>query len=530
MRQNTDSNAVFRRGGGNGSRRKKLAAITASVLAGAMLLTGTFAWSSISQRATNPAEGETYHGGRIHDHFDGENKDVFAENFGSAPIFVRIMLKEFMEVDGVSFSSTAVRGDYTTWTTHIPVGNRVADNNNANLRRFRDYVSWQMGGQTAFMPTFNQERVGVGSLETEASGEGIDYVTGGQTAAGANDGSADFWTAGQTTTGTLRYTDEDGLPATEANVVHTARNTLEPMNGIPNNGVITMAQWNAMAPRPRGNFWVIDTDGWAYWASPLQPGQATSLLLDSISINEPDGSWFYAIHVIGEFASRSSLSDWENSPFGAPSDNAGRVLDNTGNTFARGGVEYVILSDSMGPGGHGTGDYYLVMSSYSLRHDDFVDTPMFAHGRMRWNAANATVGGYNQSEIRSRLVEFYNTQTWAHGLAILPASSTPEAWGMRNISNGGDHDDLTVSSGVLAGGPGTLDGAFLLSTCDLDVYFARMADRATVYTDGTYALWWTRSPANDSQVIRVTDSGGRFIGNASTTSGIRPVMILSELP
>ncbi|MCL2864394.1 MAG: hypothetical protein FWE25_02515, partial [Lachnospiraceae bacterium] len=59
----------FQTGGGNSSRRKKLAAIVSSVLAGAMLLTGTFAWSSISQRATNPIQGTPppiEEGGRIH--------------------------------------------------------------------------------------------------------------------------------------------------------------------------------------------------------------------------------------------------------------------------------------------------------------------------------------------------------------------------------------------------------------------------------------------------------------------------------
>ena len=310
--------------------RRKTAALAAFTIALSMLLTGTFAWSSMSQRATNPLEGNNNHGGRIHDHFDGENKDVFAENFGNAPVFVRIMLKEFMEINGESFCDDAVRANPSTWTTHIPstsvnVCEGVEDGNG----RFHDYITWTMGGTTYFMPTFNQRR---DNNETDTSGRGIDFITGGQTAdyerdsdGEENDGSANFWQSGDTSTGTLHYTDAAGNPAQEAGVTHTAQSTLTPMDGT-NGGVITMAQWIAM-DRPVGNVWVIDTDGWAYWASPLAPGAATSLLLDEISMLEPDGEWFYAIHVIGEFASAFGLTDWENSDFGAPSTAANELLD-----------------------------------------------------------------------------------------------------------------------------------------------------------------------------------------------------------
>ena len=43
--------------------RRKVAALIAFAIAIAMLLTGTFAWSSVSQRATNPLYGSNNHGG-----------------------------------------------------------------------------------------------------------------------------------------------------------------------------------------------------------------------------------------------------------------------------------------------------------------------------------------------------------------------------------------------------------------------------------------------------------------------------------
>jgi len=333
--------------------RRTAAAMIAGILVVAMLSTITLAWSSMTQRATNPLSGTTNHGGRLHDHFDGENKDVFAENFGNAPIFVRIQLREFMEVNGVSFCDQADIDDPSTWTVHVPAG--AVNHNNLPAgadRQFRDYVTWTMGGQTWYMPTFNRER---DSIESETSGMGEDYLVSGgfdhatpgsQTAIGicsdrnvVNDGSANFWSSGDTATGNLRYTyavaGGNFINQVQNNVTMYARQTVAPEAGT-NGGVITMAAWLARPADQRvGNFWVIDTDGWAYWAAPLLPATSTSLLLDAISLTEPDGEWFYGIHVIGEFASRSSVMEWNISEFGGISANARGLIDVVANRMPR---------------------------------------------------------------------------------------------------------------------------------------------------------------------------------------------------
>ena len=370
----------------------------ALVLAVAMLLTGTFAWSSISQRATNPLEGENYPGGRIHDHFDGENKDVFAENFSDTSIFVRIQLREFMEVNGEIFGYDTANlvnpdiDDPRTWIPHIPSGSVANCDGAGPGQRFHDYVTWTMGGTTAFMPTFNQRRNNAGmGLWTDTSGEAIDWVSspnmtavgspgqtaewerivGGVPSGDFNDGSANFWSVGDTAEEILFYTDPvTGLPAqTTTPVVHTAQMTQTPTPGT-NNGVITMAQWQARSDADRvGNFWVIDADGWAYWAQEggLPPQEATSLLLSSISMSEPDGQWFYAIHVIGEFASSSGLGDWwTDSEFGEPSDEAEELLNRAdrrhpvveGITINNGAtVDYVNVDTSLTLNGNVFGRY-----------------------------------------------------------------------------------------------------------------------------------------------------------------------------
>ena len=84
----------------NQSRRRKRSAILAVILAILMALSGTYAWLSINQRATNALEGTSDPGGRVHDDFDGTNKDVYAENFGDSNIFARIKLSEYMESTG----------------------------------------------------------------------------------------------------------------------------------------------------------------------------------------------------------------------------------------------------------------------------------------------------------------------------------------------------------------------------------------------------------------------------------------------
>ena len=98
------------------TKQKKIAsAATAATLAAAILLSGTFAWQSISQTAKNQASGYANPGGRLHDYFNGENKDVFVENFtdpddNGVPIFARIRLDEYMEIgEGAFFGCSGLR-------------------------------------------------------------------------------------------------------------------------------------------------------------------------------------------------------------------------------------------------------------------------------------------------------------------------------------------------------------------------------------------------------------------------------------
>jgi hypothetical protein len=73
--------------------------------------------------------------------------------------------------------------------------------------------------------------------------------------------------------------------------------------------VITMEEWRALDTRI-GNFWVIDVDGWAYWASPLRPGRTTGLLMSGVTqIRVPEEDYFYGIHVQAQMATKESTTD-----------------------------------------------------------------------------------------------------------------------------------------------------------------------------------------------------------------------------
>ncbi len=56
---------------------------TATILALVVLLTGTFAWNAFDQAAINRTilQYEITKGGRLHDDYNGVNKDVYVENF-----------------------------------------------------------------------------------------------------------------------------------------------------------------------------------------------------------------------------------------------------------------------------------------------------------------------------------------------------------------------------------------------------------------------------------------------------------------
>lgn len=291
------------------NKRRVTASVVALALVATTLLAGTFAWNAISQSALNEAQNTVDPGGRLHDDFDGENKDVYVENYGTIPIYARIKLSEYMEIgEGAGknngtknvtvFTPNADINNPGTWAVHKP-GASVEDCANDADGLFHDYWAWTMGGQKNYMPTFNKDNT---SLKTDITGLdtfGVDSETyqhnvsdpeNGGTNVFSKDGSHNQYASGDTLTEDATY------GATVKNETHTAKPT-------SNGTVMTMQQWIEAGKNP-GAYWVVDTDGWAYWAQAIQPGTATGLLLNQISLKtDIDDDWYYAINVVSDFAS-----------------------------------------------------------------------------------------------------------------------------------------------------------------------------------------------------------------------------------
>lgn len=325
------------------SKKKTLTAVAAVSMATVIMLGGTFAWQSISQEALNEVSSTVNPGGRLHDDFveityDENNvavydtmtynKDVYVENFTSlanngVQVFARVRLDEYMEIgngagalndDGtlsaLNEATSVVNGakleDKSTWTTY---------NYGDDTSPFRTYWEMSFGGSTVYMPTFNKD---MNSLIADINGTF----------------DADFtdhtvYTNGQIVTDNANYTEQrsDGSFTTKTiEESHTAKTTI-------NGTVISMEEW-IEGGMELGDFWVYDTDGWAYWANPVNPDTATGLLLDGINRTEEimNDDWYYAINVVAQFITYDDIGYSDSTGFydvtagSAPTENALKLL------------------------------------------------------------------------------------------------------------------------------------------------------------------------------------------------------------
>jgi hypothetical protein len=247
----------------------------------------------------------------VHDYYnrDTENKDVFVENYGERPIMARIRLSEFLETRQTGQDSWTQlvagteRNNLDSWTTWMPSPTNINDRlntdpSNAFDRYARLTFGWSREGRDApwYMPTFNHDNM---DQMTAAAGHARDYIAGGgcnrrhtDGATHPGDGTDDYWSETTALT-TMQDTWPGAITNDAAQNLHQQR---APM---------TIEQWaNSQPYQQIGDFWVVDHQtGWAYWASLLEPGEATSYLLDAAEMTAAiedtvfNGSYYYGIHV-----------------------------------------------------------------------------------------------------------------------------------------------------------------------------------------------------------------------------------------
>ena len=272
-------------------------ALLASVLL--LLVAGTFAWTNFEASIINFFTGSGADGsdggdnggttpspgGTLHNDISDEDgyehfRDVYVENWGTEPLIVRIKLSEYMEVgpgaglknnplenQAVSIDNNASRSidDVSTWTPFDGNMDQINRNQDTDGVSIRDYWQWTMGGQKHFFPA-PEDRRGI------VDDNGMDFVS---------------------TTSPAFITGDD---------LENAKETL-------NAEVLTMSEWISNG-EPLGHYWVVDVDGYSYWAAPLEPGEATGLLLHKVELlREPTEDYFYGIFVDAQMATIDNEPD-----------------------------------------------------------------------------------------------------------------------------------------------------------------------------------------------------------------------------
>ena len=165
------------------NKKKTATTVVAVATAAALLLGGTFAWQSISQRALNEASDVINPGGRLHNDLWYEdakttNNDIYVENFTDPDadgddIYARVRLSEYMEIV-MNYGTAAEKVETVAGSKLDGEGNAVTDKATDNTSGYEydytihyfgeenatdTYWEWTMGNEDSetvyYMPTFN---------------------------------------------------------------------------------------------------------------------------------------------------------------------------------------------------------------------------------------------------------------------------------------------------------------------------------------------------------------------------------------
>ncbi len=331
-------------------------------LSAGIILAGTFAWFSFTQNALNVFNGFTNPDVNLHDDYEEgkPNKDVYVENSGERPLYVRVKLDEYMDLDGQTLIPGGVKDKTETWSTHAYLGTTVDNCGEAP----HEYYDWIMGnakdkadpdtvldpdaGLKYYLPAPFAYRAHFTETGVEAAPPSA--VTYEKNADGtykkmyASDAGYTLMETGPEAYARIAATLAEGTNQADLAALYAALDAadtsaarkaaqdaidaflLEKKLGyydkvfdldadgnlttafnisfvgigrtLTTENIYTMAEWIA-AGTPTGDFWIMDTDGWCYWGNILLPGQTTGLLLSEVQLNElnkPAGRWYYGIN------------------------------------------------------------------------------------------------------------------------------------------------------------------------------------------------------------------------------------------
>lgn len=542
------------------SKKRKIAAAGAVVLALVLALSGTFAWQSLNQEALNRAEGTQINpGGRLHDDFNGSNKDVYVENFGDQKIIARVRLDEYMEINGQSVlktgnkpSTAPIKADKSTWTTFKPTSGNYGNGNS----ELRTYWSWSWGGKTTFMPTFNMNK---DSLKADINGK---YDSIGE------DGQhyADYKTynVGDKLTAYAQY-DNDDNDVDEGNYTqvteeHTAKDT-------QTSTVISMKTWKDEKKQAPGKYWIYDTDGWAYWGEAVEPKEATGLLLTSIYMTDAGkrkitGNWYYGINVVSQFATTDDIGSkealtrkgfYDTDKGTAPSADAELLLNQLKTTAEKNsaplskGLSDQIRAADQTQFASTQGD---ASKTVTIDGTDFYVLNVDANKNQALllaKNAERTDRAFNKDQNKANINQWKDSDMRIdlRGWLVDRPTVSKSAVEM-NLNTRPQYNSADTSGSIV-----TKDKVFLLSEADVfgtfngsatsDVKDYSLGVAKTIVPEkikkatnskGKAQWWWLRSPRGNSSVVVGVNSGGTWDSSSAynTAGAVRPALVVNLTP
>ena len=311
------------------SKSRLIAGAVAGAAAFTLLLTGTFAYIDNDQHKTNALRTGQNISVTLNDDFKPPadwvpgtevNKDVSVTNLATSDsaIFVRLQFKEYLEffpqvliVDSednpllfATYASGAKIGQYMLWSEK-PAG--------------YDYTKYTVDGVDYCLTQNSELKDGIYGKPMYEKGALNVFGTATKASYPAQDHS-------------IQKTDECDYNVTKWNGT-TRVSGIKDQNGTGTSDianyiswtmdadVVSMADW-INGTRTLGDFWIIDTDGWMYWANPLEPGETTANVMDAVTLTQlPNHAtdMEYYIHIDMETCTGNEFENgqWGDASMGA---------------------------------------------------------------------------------------------------------------------------------------------------------------------------------------------------------------------
>ncbi|MDR0884339.1 MAG: hypothetical protein LBN05_07035 [Oscillospiraceae bacterium] len=307
------------------ARKGKVLLVAFALALSSVLSVGsTAAWRDYSQHKTNEAlgAGEDYGARLIEDYepihdwtvADGpQKKEIRVKNVGDpvgtfGAVYVRLQLKEFMEIAPVTVQKTPERyvvdtnGAFVTFATQDAAQAAYPDH---ETRQLTDVLSGQSGWFVQTQQGDENGQYGDFVPLSVQVGAPVPVIAG---SVRANNPAGSHHSATQDS-------EECLYPLHRWDGTQLA--TRDYISWQLDSHVLTLTQW-LQDPKPAA-VWILDDraegDAWVYWGQALQPGETTADFLKSITLTtQPDGGFYYAIHTELDTVSRGELTRWTNAP------------------------------------------------------------------------------------------------------------------------------------------------------------------------------------------------------------------------